>query len=128
MEDKWADLGGEGYTLENLGRPAEFLLPEEKLETPVNGKTVLADLEDFLAEHFGAYTTHTAESYGVWRNKHQFTFHDRCRRFEVSFVGKDRIPLLLAKLAEIAREIDEECIYFKAGQYATLIFPQASAP
>ncbi|MEK7608250.1 MAG: hypothetical protein AAB495_01595 [Patescibacteria group bacterium] len=120
-------MGGPGYALEDLGRPAEFLLPEEKLGMPVNGKTVLAGLENFLAENFGAYTTYAAKSYGVWRNHERIVFHDRCRRFEVSFVGKDRIPLLLAKLAEIAWVIGEECIYFKAGQYATLIFPKVSA-
>lgn len=123
-EDKWAGLRGEGFRLENLGRPAVFLLPSHKLRMDNgNGSTVGDVLHAFLTQHFGAYTCTTVPYFGFWHGKSGANY-DECRLYEVSFVGPERIPLLLAELARIAKLIGEECIYFKAGQYACLVYPK----
>ncbi len=124
----WSELVGEGYEIEDLGRPAVFLLPSHKLrEKDVSGRTVEERLHDFLVEHFGAFTTTTVPYFGFWRNDGNTLVYDECRLYEVSFSGKDRIPLLLAELAAILPIIKEDCLYFKAGQYTCLLRPKASA-
>jgi len=123
MQSKWKSLTGKDYTLEDLGRPAIFLLPIRKLKQKVGNITVEEDLHRFLIEHFGAYTSSTIPSFGFWKSIREATISDECREYEVSFVGKERIPTLLKKLAEIAKIIEEECIYVKAGQYSALIYP-----
>lgn len=122
-EDKWAALQGEGYRLENLGRPAVFLLPSHKLRTDDgSGRTIGDALHRFLVENFGAYTCTTVPYFGFWHGQSGAAY-DECRLYEVSFDGKEHIRTLAAKLAEVARIISEECIYFKAGQYACLVYP-----
>ncbi len=80
-------------------------------------------LRDFLLENFLAFTTSTVPSVGLWRNSQRRIVYDECRRYEGAFVGPERIPLLVQKLAAIARLINEDCIYFKAGEDACLIWP-----
>ncbi len=123
MESKWTSLHGEGYTVEDLGRPAVFLIPAKKLKQLIGNVTVEEDLHRFLIENFGAYTSSTIPSFGFWRDIKKAAISDECREYEVSFLGKDRIPLLLKKLATVAALIGEECIYVKAGQYAGLVHP-----
>ncbi|MBI2640042.1 MAG: hypothetical protein HYW90_04120 [Candidatus Sungbacteria bacterium] len=117
--EKWQQFTGASYKLHNLGRPAVFLLPSKKLRGRVE-----KELHAFLIKHFEAYTTTLIPSFGFWRDRRKSIIYDECRQYEVSFVGKEKIPLLLKKLAGIAGRINEECIYFKAGQYTCLIAPQ----
>jgi hypothetical protein len=119
MRSKWQSLAGPEYRLVDLGRPAVFLLPTKKLT-----KAIEKDLHRFILAHFGAYTTSTIPSFGFWKDADRATISDECRIYEVSFLGKDRIPVLLRKLAEIAAQIHEECIYLKAGQYTALVYPK----
>ncbi len=122
-ENKWEGLEGAGCRLVNLGRPAVFLLPSHKLRTDDGtGRTVGNTLHAFLVERFGAYTCTTVPYFGFWHGKSGANY-DECRLYEVSFDGKEHIRTLTAKLAEVARIIGEECIYFKAGQYACLVYP-----
>ncbi len=123
MKNKWKSFDGENYRIEDLGRPAIFLLPKKKLKRKVGDITVEEDLHKFLVKHFGAYTSSTIPSFGFWRNAKKATIFDECREYEVSFMGKERIPVLLKKLAQIAVIIKEKCIYIKAGQYSGLIYP-----
>lgn len=123
IRGKWKFLGGENYTIEDLGRPAIFFLPTKKLKQRMGNATVEENLHRFLIEHFGAYTSSTIPSFGFWKNMEEATISDECREYEVSFLGKERIPVLLKKLAEIAKIIEEKCIYVKAGQYSGLIYP-----
>ena len=119
MRSKWQSLSGSGYRLVDLGRPAVFLLPTKKLS-----RAIEKDLHWFIVAHFGAYTTSTIPSFGFWKNAERATISDECRIYEVSFLGKDRIPVLLKKLAKVAAQIEEECIYVKAGQYTALVYPK----
>lgn len=120
MSSRWESLGGDNYTIEDLGRPAIFLLPTKKIDL------VRDDLHQFLIDNFGAYTMTTLPSFGFWKNNPGATavILDKCCEFEVSFSGKEKIPTLFKKLAEIAKIISEECIYVKAGQYSALIYPK----
>ncbi len=125
MENPWKDLGGPTYRIENLGRPAVFLIPSVKLRSPTpSGKTIEDDLHAFLSETFGAFTTTTVPFFGFWQNDHEQLVYDECRMYEVSFDGKHLIPQLLTKLAEICSLIGEECLYVKAGQYSGLLYPE----
>ena len=122
----WHNFGGNGFTVEDLGRPVNFLLPEKKLQMMINGETVEAILHNFLIGGFGAYTSAKVPSFGFWKDKNKAVIVDECREYEVSFCRdreKVRIPILMAKLAEIALSIGERCIYFKSGQYSCLIRP-----
>ncbi len=122
---RWREFAGRGYTLEDLGRPAIFLLPIKKLHQSLGrGETIESDLHRFLIEHFGAYTSATIPSFGFWKSIDRVTISDECREYEVSFFGKTKVPVLIKKLAEIAEIIGEECIYLKAGQYTCLIYPR----
>ena len=126
-ENKWAEFQGDerDYEIENLGRPKVFLLPSHKLRTRLpDGSTVEESLRCFLIENFGAFTTTTVPYFGFWRDDGAQIVYDECRLYEVSFVGKERIPLMLSKLAAVAEAIGEDCIYCKAGQYACLVRPK----
>jgi len=85
--------------------------------------TVRDDLHAFLLAYFGSFTTTITPFFGFYKKGSGVMIHDQCYQYEVSFVGKDRIGLLISKLAVIARRIEEECIYFKAGEDACLIYP-----
>ena len=123
MSNKWSGLEGEGYRIEDLGRPAVFLIPVRKLKVGVLGRTTEEKLRRFLIGNFGAFTSSRVPSFGFWKDIEQATISDECAIYEVSFVGKDKISILLKELAQTARDIDEKCIYFKAGQYACLVYP-----
>ncbi len=49
--------------------------------------------------------------------------YDEHRLYEVSFDGRERIGSLIAMLAKIALAIEEDCLYFKAGEDTCLIYP-----
>ena len=120
----WTEFSTNKVRFEDLGRAAIFLIPEKKLGLSVSGKTVSDDLRDFLMVNFSAFTFSQVPSFGVWVNGQEVVFADECRLYEVSFDGKEKISMLGEKLAEIAKVIGEECIYFKAGQYSSLVYPR----
>ncbi len=125
MDDKWADwLHGNSYDVVDLGRPANFLVPSHKWKISLGDLTVEESLHAFLFEQFGAFTTTMFPTAGLWRSGGSEVVYDECRQYEVSFCGKERIPKLLEKLGEIAAQISEDCIYFKAGQYTCLVYPK----
>jgi hypothetical protein len=125
MEDnKWSGfMDDPRFRIQDLGRPAFFLIPLKKLKRKVQGETINRRLHRFLVTHFEAYTTALVPSHGIWKDVGKKMVLDKCRQYKVSFEGKDRIPLLMAELAEIATLVGEDCIYFEAGQYACLINP-----
>lgn len=119
MDKKWGRFSSRHYALLDLGRPAVFLIPKKKLKINIRQM-----LHMFLIKNFGAYTSSTIPGFGFWKDTDKATISDECVEYEVSFLGKERIPTLIKKLAEIASLIDEECIYLKTGQYACLIYPK----
>jgi hypothetical protein len=123
MKNPWVSFEGEGYSLDNLGRPAVFLIPSHKLRRKHEDATVEDMLHAFLRDRFVAFTTTTVPYFGFWRGEGSEFVYDECRLYEVSFVGRDRIKPLVEKLAEICALIEEDCFYFKAGEDACLIRP-----
>lgn len=121
-KNPWEQFKGAEYRLENLGRPAVFLIPSKKLGIKDRKKTVEERLNTFLQEEFGAFTISTAPYFGAWHDGKMIS-HDECRSYEVSYVGTKRTKRLIRLLARIARIIEEECIYFKAGEDTCLIYP-----
>ncbi len=124
MPSKWDEFASSEYEIVDLGRPAIFLIPSDKLQIMAGKLTVEEDLHRFIDENFGAHTDSIVPHFGIWRDKDRKIIFDKCTKFEVSFLGKDKIALLLRKLAQIAKLIAEECLYFKAGQYACLVYPK----
>lgn len=122
--NKWSGLAGEGCLIRDLGRPAIFLIPSKKLDLQwAGGTTIRERLHGMLTLYFGAYTTSLIPSFGVYTSDAGTRMLDECVEYEVSFAGKDKIPLLTSELGLIAEAIAEECIYLKAGQYACLVYP-----
>lgn len=124
--NKWAQFETEAspYTLKDLGREAFFLIPAHKLEMRIGDHTVRDVLHEFIFQEFGDFTTSMVAQYGVWRNGKGEPTYDACVQYWIAFVGPERIPTLLAKLAELCTMIVEECLYFRAGQYACLVYPK----
>lgn len=121
---KWKEFKKRlSYRIIDLGRPAVFFIPAQQLSKKVRGKTLRAELHEFLVKHFSAYTTSRAPSVGFYRAVSKQFVTDACVVYEVSFLGKQQIPVLLEKLAWVAVVSGEECIYFKAGQYTCLVYP-----
>jgi hypothetical protein len=124
-QSKWRDfMNDPRYHLDDLGRPAFFLIPTKKLEWVAGGETIQRQLHRFLITNFGGFTTALIPSFGIWKDANQEAVEDECRQYRVSFDGKERIPLLAAELARIAALIDEDCIYLEAGQYAATVSPR----
>ena len=106
------------YKKESLGRPAKFLLPANKILDP----KIREKIRNFLLENFGGYTeTSSGVFIGCWKNKENISY-DAHVEFRISFLGKERIPVLEQFLAKLARELDEECIYLETGEDAWLIY------
>lgn len=125
IKSKWREFQrSRNYTLLDLGRPARFLIPCGKLAFPFRGTTVQEHLKAFLTQNFGAFTTSLVPNFGIWVNGAGQLIDDQCWEFRVSFLGKEKISLLLEELALIATAINEICIYVEAGQYAALIYPK----
>ena len=123
----WTPFDTDKVRFVDLGRAAAFLIPESKLNfliDRIDGESVGLHLANFLTQNFKAFTFCQVPYFGIWINGQEAIFADKCRLYEVSFDGKEKISVLGEKLAEIAKIIGEECIYFKAGQYSALVYPK----
>lgn len=126
---KWVGLTDPSYEIVDLGRPAVFLIPSHLLQRPISldqhAQTVEQLIEDFLMANFGAFTKTMIPEFGFWISDGKKKCLDECRRYEVSFLGKERIVPLARLLARVAVIVNEDCVYFKAGQHACLIYPKS---
>lgn len=124
-QSKWKEFEKSAhYKIVDLGRPAIFKIPTRKLKKTQCGETLKENLQKFLADTFGAYSRSPIPGYfGVWVDGEK-VIYDICTEYEISFLGKEKIPALMEKLASVAKDIGEACIYFKAGQYACLVYPK----
>ena len=117
-ENPWAQFGGSDYTIRNLGRPAVFFIPVRNFTREARD-----ELERVLAEEFGAFSFDDVPNHGMWRDGAGRLVEDRSVKYTVSFAGKERIPLLIRILVNLARLLGEESIYLEAGQYACEVVP-----
>jgi len=106
---------------ESLGRMAVFLLPLKKLD-----KSIERRVEQFLLNEYGGFTARPIDSTGWWKGAHGELHYDVHREYKASFIGKERIAKLDQFLAELARDMDEECIYVETGEDAWLVYALAT--
>ncbi len=112
------------YREQNLGAAVVFLLPSLKLKEPSSGASSLESrLHTFLMDNFGGYTAQAGNIFGYWRDDRGRDSYGEHREFSVAFVDDSKLPMLKAFIAKLARELAEECIYIRAGQSASLIYP-----
>jgi hypothetical protein len=112
------------YREQSLGTAVIFLLPSLKLKEPSpEGLTVEFRLHAFLMEHFGGYTAQAGNIFGYWRDSAGRDSYGEHREFSVASVEDSKLPLLKSFVAQMAKELGEECIYLRAGRQASLIFP-----
>lgn len=123
MKNPWTEFKHTSFELVDLGRPAVFLIPTKKLSQKIDEKTARDHISEFLVQHFSAYTTAIVPHFGIWRDGNAHLVEDTCTLYEVSFKGREKIALLIEYLANLCIAIDEECLYFKAGEDTCLINP-----
>lgn len=113
------------FEKESLGRMATFLLPINKLKTKnSSGQTIDDQIHGFLIANYSGYTLATGNIFGYWKDRSGKEFFGEHREYKVSFSGKERIPHLENFLSEIAKEINEECVYLETGEDSWLIYPE----
>ena len=103
----------DGYCEKYLGKPAVFSIPSSKLES------VGYEIHNFLRGNYGLAWSQTPNVEGFWMGKSEGNY----TKFEISFVGKERIPTLKRVLAQIAEKIGEECIYLLTGADSWYVYP-----
>ena len=122
----WTEFEGRSYEIIDLGREAVFYIPINKLRGN-RGIRIRQDLHLFLMSQFGAYSTSPFKglaTYGYWTDPSKSVVYDESMIFRVAFVGKEKIPTLFERIAQLATEIEEDCIYVQAGQYSGLVRPK----
>lgn len=114
------------YHKESLGRMAVFLLPSLQLKSRGDDGVPLEEhVHRFLMANFSAYTAQAGNIFGFWKDVRGEEHYGEHKVYKVSFVGKDRVPVLEEFLAQLAARLGEECIYFETGEDAWLIYPKA---
>lgn len=111
------------YRERSLGIAVVFLLPSLKLKEPsLNGPSIENRLHTFLMDNFAGYTAQAGNIFGYWREDGRDSYGEH-REFSVAAPDASSLPGLKAFLAGMARDLNEECIYFRAGEAASLIYP-----
>ena len=111
------------YRERSLGTSLLFLLPSLKLKEPSSdGASVEDRLHSFLMDKFGGYTAQAGNIFGYWRENSHDSYGEH-REFSVAVPNASVIPVVKQFLAGMARDLKEECIYFRAGEAASLIYP-----
>jgi len=113
---------------QGIGPSAVFLIPATKLTfCDEQGLTLEQRLHNFLLSRFGGYTTSAANLCGFWVSPSGEHFYGEHREYRVFMNGGKSTLSLKLFLAEIASEIDEQCICFASGDSSCLIFPHTSS-
>ena len=71
----------------------------------------------------GGYTAQAGNIFGYWRDSAGHDSYGEHREFSVAFVEDAKLPMLKTFVAKMAAELEEECIYLRAGGTASLIYP-----
>jgi hypothetical protein len=111
------------YKERNLGAAVAFLLPSLKLKEPsLNGPSIETRLHSYLMDRFGGYTAQAGNIFGYWREGNRDSYGEH-REFSIAAADPSQIPELKEFLAATATDLKEECIYFRTGGTASLIYP-----
>jgi hypothetical protein len=110
-----------------IGEVMTFYVPVPKLDQGAfgrDGKTPRELFEQFLMEHFNAYTLEISDTQGFWRNqKRSEIFQDKNARYEVSFRGQGNLSEFVAFLSQMCAHLKEEGIYVTMGRKSWLVLP-----
>ena len=108
---------------ESLGQLAAVLLPLEKLKLKsVRGIPFEQEIHDFLLTNFNGYTVSSGNISGHWKDDRDRDHYGEHREYKVALPIRDARSSLEAFLAELAREMGEECIYAEIGSEIFLIY------
>jgi hypothetical protein len=109
------------YRERSLGNAVVFLLPSLKLKEPsLNGPSIENKLH--VMDNFGGYTAQAGNIFGYRREEEGRDSYGEHREFSVAVLDDSQIPKLKKFLAGMALDLKEECIYFRAGDTASLIY------
>jgi hypothetical protein len=115
------------HSLIYIGEVAVFYVPIDKLDDPQfgrEGKCARELFEEFLLEHFNAYTLEISDTQGFWReHRRSHIFRDKNARYEVSFRGKENLSDFVRFLGDMCRLMHEEAIYVTMGAKSWLVLP-----
>lgn len=107
---------------ELLGEIAVALLPVEKIRrSSPRGVPFEREIHDFLVTNFNGYTVSSGSISGHWKDDANHDHYGEHRQYKVAATVECR-PSLEAFLADLARELEEECIYFEFAREIFLIY------
>ena len=110
---------------ESLGKVAVALLPVDKIKRrSPRGVAFEREVHDFLVTNFNGYTVSSGSISGHWKDDANHDHYGEHRQYKVEATLEGR-PSLEAFLADLAGELDEECIYFEFGREIFLIYRSA---
>ena len=96
---------------------ANFLLPSLKLKK----LKLQADLEETLLGKFGGFTVTAGMISGYWIDEQGKSLYGEHQEYKVAIGAQEEE--LKTYLADLAKKLDEECIYLEVGGETFLIFP-----
>lgn len=125
-------LLGHSESLVYIGDVATFYVPVQKLDAPRygrDGKTPRQVFEEFLVEHYNAYTLEISDTRGLWRDQQKSqVLRDENARYEVSFRGQENLSRFVDFLSEMCALLQEDAIYMTIGQKSWLVLPRKQPP
>jgi hypothetical protein len=109
-----------------LGHVAVFFVPVQKLDSSKLGKDGMTPrevFEDFLMDHYNAFTLEISNTKGLWREHKQAPiWRDENARYEVSFDGE--VAPLVKFLSKMCSRLQERSIYLTMGYKSWLVLPK----
>jgi len=111
-----------------IGHVAVFYVPAHKLELVEFGEDGLTPkqmFESFLMEKFNAFSFNEHNTKGFWRQHPQAQIWvDNNGRYEVSFLGEEKVQGFVNFLSKMCGLLKEEAIYLVMGYKSWLVLPR----
>jgi hypothetical protein len=113
---------------ESLGEMAVTLLPLHKLKLPSpRGAPFEKEIHEFLVTNFNGYTVSSGSTSGHWKDDAGRDHYGEHRQYKVAISAAESRASLEVFLADLAREMGEECIYMEVGREILLIYRNEEA-
>jgi hypothetical protein len=108
---------------ESLGELAVALLPIEKLKlNSPRGIPFEREIHDFLVTNFNGYTVASGNISGHWKDNVGHDHYGEHRQYKVALGARESVASFEVFLAEMAAEMQEECIYVELGREIFLVY------
>jgi len=107
----------------SLGRMAIFFLPIKKLRQVCGEQTHESAIDKELIARYEGLSKITGHVEGCYRMKSEIVDDDHVR-YEVSFLGKNKVIEFVEFLKEVCRRLGEESIYLTMGEKSYLVQPK----